>query len=82
MTSEQDLKASIDRFLRNVSFTAQREIEKVVRAALADAVSLAPEHIGFDNHIATRYSVGVPFIFAPVASNRWILVPGKLPLVT
>jgi len=35
MTSERELKAAIDKFLRNVSFTAQREIEKAVRQALA-----------------------------------------------
>jgi len=45
MTSEQDLKASIDRFLRNVSFTAQREIEKAVRAALANGTLKPGENL-------------------------------------
>jgi len=29
------LKTAVDRFLANVSFTARREVEKVVRSALA-----------------------------------------------
>jgi hypothetical protein len=30
------LKTAVDRFLANVSFTARREVEKVVRKALAN----------------------------------------------
>ena len=68
MTSEQDLKASIDRFLRNVSFTAQREIEKVVRAALANgtlkpgetlsaSITLSSPRVGLDVTIHQKLDV-------------------------
>jgi hypothetical protein len=33
---EQAVKSAVDRFVRTVSYNAQREIEKVVRAALAN----------------------------------------------
>jgi hypothetical protein len=33
---EQALRTAVDRFIRTVSFNAQREIEKVVRNALAN----------------------------------------------
>lgn len=33
---EQALRTAVDRFIRTVSFNAQREIEKVVRTALAN----------------------------------------------
>jgi trans-2,3-dihydro-3-hydroxyanthranilate isomerase len=33
---------------------------------LAAALGLAPNDIGFENHIATQYSSGVPFTFVPV----------------
>ena len=33
---------------------------------LAAALGLAPNDIGFENHVATRYSSGVPFTFVPV----------------
>ena len=33
---------------------------------LAPALGLAPSEIGFENHIATAYSSGVPFTFVPV----------------
>ena len=33
--NDQALKAAVGRFLKNVNFTAQREIEKVVRSAVA-----------------------------------------------
>ena len=33
--TEEALKAAVARFLKNVNFTAQREIEKVLRNALA-----------------------------------------------
>jgi bisphosphoglycerate-independent phosphoglycerate mutase (AlkP superfamily) len=32
--SEREVKAAIDRFLKHVTFSAQREMEKVVRKAL------------------------------------------------
>ncbi|MBI1252332.1 MAG: PhzF family phenazine biosynthesis isomerase [Alphaproteobacteria bacterium] len=35
-------------------------------AALAQALSLTPEDIGFDRHMPTLYSAGVTFAFAPV----------------
>jgi hypothetical protein len=68
MTNEQDLKASIDRFLRNVSFTAQREIEKVVRAALANgtlkpgetlsaSITLSSPKVGLDVTIHQKLDV-------------------------
>lgn len=53
MTSEQDLKAAIDRFLRNVSFTAQREIEKVVRAALANGTLKPGENLSASITVAS-----------------------------
>jgi hypothetical protein len=34
--NDQALKAAVGRFLKNVNFTAQREIEKVVRSAVAN----------------------------------------------
>lgn len=33
---------------------------------LAAALGLAPNDIGFENHVATQYSSGVPFTFVPV----------------
>jgi len=33
---------------------------------LAPAIGLAPNEIGFENHVATRFSSGVPFTFIPV----------------
>lgn len=33
---------------------------------LAPALGLAPNEIGFENHVATRFSSGVPFTFVPV----------------
>lgn len=35
---------------------------------IADALSLLPSEIGFQNHKPTRYSAGVPYTFVPVAS--------------
>ena len=32
--SESEIKAAVDRFLKHVTFSAQREMEKVVRSAL------------------------------------------------
>ena len=37
-------------------------------AALAAALSLAPEDIGFDGHSCAVYSAGTPFCFVPIAS--------------
>ena len=36
--------------------------------AIADALNLMPNEIGFQNHKATRFSAGVPFTYVPVAS--------------
>ena len=33
--NDKTLKAAINQFLKNVNFTAQREIEKVIRSAVA-----------------------------------------------
>ena len=52
-------------------FALPRLPEKIGEAdanALAAALSLAPEDIGFDRHRPTVYSAGAPFCFAPVAS--------------
>ena len=56
---DKALKAAVDRFLKAASFTAQSEIEKAVRAAIADgkieghetitaAVALSSEKIGLN----------------------------------
>ena len=37
-------------------------------ADVAAAVGLTPADIGFDRHVPTAFSAGVPFIFVPVAS--------------
>lgn len=37
-------------------------------AALAEALSLAPDDIGFDGHRPSVWSAGTPFCFAPIAS--------------
>ncbi|MCX7898562.1 MAG: PhzF family phenazine biosynthesis protein [Methylocystis sp.] len=36
---------------------------------IAAALSLAPNEIGFDAHMPVRYSAGVAFLFAPIASR-------------
>ena len=57
--NDKALKTAIDQFLRTISFTAQGEIEKVVRTALASgtlnahepittAVALSSEKIGLN----------------------------------
>jgi hypothetical protein len=62
---EQQLNAAVDKFIRNVSLTARREIEKNVRAALksgklkgqsnlATAVTVSAEKIGLDVTIHSR----------------------------
>ena len=54
------------------AFDAPKLSEEVALAAtdetLAAALGLAPDDIGFDRHIPTIYSAGVPFAFAPLAS--------------
>ena len=39
------LKTAVDRFLKNVSFNAQRELEKVVRSALTSGKLQAGENL-------------------------------------
>jgi hypothetical protein len=57
--NDKALKAAVDQFLRSINFTAQSEIEKVVRTALASgklnahepittAVALSSEKIGLN----------------------------------
>jgi hypothetical protein len=57
--NDQALKAAVERFLKKVSFTAQHEIEKAVRKAVANgklgkhetwttAVTLSSEKVGLD----------------------------------
>ncbi len=36
------------------------------RAAIAAALSLAPEDIGFEDHVPSRFSAGVPFVYVPL----------------
>ncbi len=40
--------------------------EAAPKDRLAAALGLAPNDIGFENHVATHYSSGVPFTFVPV----------------
>ncbi len=57
--TEEAIKAAIDQFMKNVSFAAQRELEKVVRQAfdsgrlrggdvLTMGVTLSNEKVGLD----------------------------------
>ena len=59
------LKASVDKFLKTVSFTAQSEVEKAIRAAIASgkieghetvtaAVALSSEKIGLNITIYSK----------------------------
>jgi len=59
------VKTAVDRFLANVSFTARREVEKVVRGALANgrlrhgealtaSVTLANEKVDLDVTIFSK----------------------------
>ncbi|HZP76471.1 MAG TPA: DUF6494 family protein [Pseudolabrys sp.] len=59
------LKAAVDRFLKNIQLTAQRELEKVVRSALANgrlqsdesftaAVTLSSEKVGLNMTIYNK----------------------------
>ncbi|MDW6020657.1 PhzF family phenazine biosynthesis protein [Mesorhizobium sp. BAC0120] len=36
-------------------------------AAIAAALGLGPQEIGFENHVVTQYSGGVPYVLVPVA---------------
>lgn len=58
-TSDKAMTASVDRFLKTVSFTAQAEVEKAIRAAIASgklgvqetftaAVAISSEKIGLN----------------------------------
>jgi hypothetical protein len=62
---EKALKASVDRFLKTVSFTARSEVEKAIRAAIASgkieghetvtaAVALSSEKIGLNITIYSK----------------------------
>ena len=62
---DKALKASVDKFLKTVSFTAQGEVEKAVRAAVAAglieghetftaAVALSSEKIGLNITIYSK----------------------------
>ena len=59
------VKTAVDRFLANVSFTARREVEKVVRSAIANgklrrgevlttSVTLANEKVDLDVTIFSK----------------------------
>jgi hypothetical protein len=45
MQDEAAVKAAVGQFLKNVNFTAQREIEKVIRNALANGKLKGDESI-------------------------------------
>jgi hypothetical protein len=62
---EEQLNAAVDKFMRNVSLTARREIEKNVRAALksgklkgqdhlSTAITVSAEKIGLDVTIHSK----------------------------
>lgn len=62
---DKALKASVERFLKTVSFTAQSEVEKAIRAAIAEgkieghetftaAVAVASEKIGLNITIYSK----------------------------
>ncbi len=63
--NDMAVKAAVDRFLKHVSFTAQKEIEKVVRNALASgrlqsgkpfnaAVTLSCDQVALDVTIFSK----------------------------
>ena len=63
--NDADVKAAAARFLKHVSFTAQREIEKALRRALADgkwrggdplatAVTLSSDKVGLNVTIHSK----------------------------
>lgn len=64
-SNDKALKAAVDRFLKTVSFTAQGEVEKAIRAAIASgklegqetftaAVALSSEKIGLNITIYSK----------------------------
>lgn len=66
--NEAAIKAAVGRFLKNVNFTAQREIEKVVRNALASgklqdgeivsaSVTLASEKVDLNITIFSKIEI-------------------------
>jgi len=66
--NDKALTTAVDQFLRTVSFNAQKEIEKVVRAALAEgkmqlhepvtaAVALSSEKIGLNVTIYSKITL-------------------------
>ena len=66
--SDAAVKTAVDRFLKNVNFTAQRELEKVVRNALANgklqpgevltaSITLAAEKIDLNVTIFSKIEV-------------------------
>ncbi len=63
--NENALKVSVDKFLKSISFTAQGEVEKAIRAAIAGgridghetftaAVSVSSEKIGLNITIYSK----------------------------
>ena len=63
--NDQSVKTAVDRFVANVSFTARREVEKVVRSAIASgklrrgetltaAVTLSNEKVDLDVTIFSK----------------------------
>ena len=66
--NESAVKAAVDAFLRNVSFTARSEIEKSVRAALAEgrldgkdsvkaAIALSSDTLGLNVTIYSKIAL-------------------------
>jgi hypothetical protein len=66
--NDEAVKAAVDKFLKNVSFTARREIEKVVRSAvnsgklrngepLTAAVTLSNEKVGLNVTIFSKIEI-------------------------
>ena len=64
-TGDKELKVAVDRFLKSVSFTAQGEVEKAIRAAIASgklegqetftaAVAVSSEKIGLNITIYSK----------------------------
>lgn len=55
------------------TFTLPRASERLGElsdiAAIAAALDLTPDDIGFDNHVPARYSAGVPYALVPLASR-------------
>jgi hypothetical protein len=66
--NDEAVKAAVDKFLKNVSFTARREIEKVVRNAVSSgklqsgepltaAVTLSNEKVGLNVTIFSKIEI-------------------------